>query len=1145
MFYICDERQNVSSEAQKLFNQYFSSSRKRQDIIERLLTDILDKIQLYFGRLQIKGEISNEIWPRIFGSNLKLCCYLTDYFPENPQIREIFEATNLSEYTKVGHGQFNKSITPFLRSSIYQFLTTSLLLNFDTPTINVIDIYKTETNVDCQIELIKLISELLNQNKVDHTKLQEAILSSLLNYEFPEKIGMMDLILQVKENDFLSKFVTPALQLKIFVLSESYFDIFTRTNIPEMKDLLVEAFITAISSTNNSFLTTCSLAKFSVISEDDRINEPLFESNDQRIPYFLKYIGKERSIEWLRRRKTITTRSLLTFINNFGENSIREVYKTINDIPIITENEILRIMSQANDNEDESMDDFIVKRQKKKKNKKNPQKVTNVSIVPKKKKESWGEKWRRRNQTNFDDDEDSDDEADILLLRNQEEEENESDIIHKTVEKSETNDSSSQAGDTKPDFNDESFLKFFVKFANQDDVKSYAKSTPNLIKIIKNWQKPLEILRIPEIKEKIFEILEEDFSLSQKILNIFENDEEVKEYIQEMATEALESGKAVDKSVFNHIQTSDEMIEQFILSDQIESITPDHPLLEQCVKYINDHLATHDPIDLAERAFDLIEKGEVKPKSFGQKVTKYPEFYCELWSFCGFDKFDLHDVCLLLDSIILKKMPWIDCFIYLRTVNWMSVPSTLQNFIMNNPLMYDVAHEMELLYALSCISAATSIKCDANSDAISIIASMRCPPRKIVSEDPDIIDHQIEWHQIRVQTSDLKIENPDYHSLRRCVVYLKQNLPVLSTFEPLIPYLERSLRKANHFTYFLVCKILNLVKDACKSLNNLNLIAKQMIELSVKFAPFPLIIQEEISGAFEVFKLIGKEEFQKMILNSSSCFTHKNANHLMTLISPLFVYFNAWDLVESKINGKLDLSLTISWIFVSNLIVLMPDEKKSQLSLSLSHDLMKILSKIEYKSSEFELLVTTFPNTSNSWLNTQEITIKKEILNYAAKVITPRLFKKLQTKLVQTRMEKISYRFNQSNNSIKALYQDEKNAVPISLEIILPDSYPFGNVTVKVDFGNDTLSDKCYHEVLSELRKLETISGAIRAWYSFVIHQVLENSPCIICLSYFDRGVAPSMQCSSCHNEFHAHCLKQWFARCAEKTCPMCGSKWK
>lgn len=1141
-FYMHDENNNVTTQACKLFDQHFSNSRTRNEIISAIASEVLDKVQLYFGRLQIKGEINAENWPRIFGTNLKICVFLNQNLKENTEIRKVFEAMNLSEYIKVGHGTFAKNISPFFRLAIYDFYQEALACGYDIPEINIIQLISTETNLNCQISLFSLLSEFIKKGSVDISQLKTALLEHLMNFEFPDQIGVVEFVLSLNDNEFLTKFMNSALQLKIIGISQIYFDIFTSSDNEVIESNLVTAFITAISTTSSNFLSTCSLSSFSVIANNERIFEPIYESNDQRIPGFLKFIGKEHAVEWLKRRKNITSRSLLTFIKQFGEETVRSIYPSINNIPLITESEILKELRRSqNENDENEMDSFVLKRNKKKKNKKNRQAKIESEIRPrarKQKKEKWGDKWKKRKQAVDDEDDDANDAYDEEFF---EEEDNQ--IVHRTV--SETNTESSQSQVSKFDFNDENFLKFFVLYANEEDVKNFSTNVENIVKIMQIWNRDLSVFKIKQIKDQVIDILEEDFSLSQKILEIFGNDEEVEDSVQAMASEFLVSGRKVDKSVFNHIQCSDEMIESFVMSDQIVSITPDHPLLEGCIKFIVDHIPTLDPIDLAGRAYDIVDRAEVNVKEFGYKVTKYPEFYCEFWSYVGFDQFDIHDVCLLLNSIIIKKMPWIDVFIYMRSVNWMSVPSHLWHFVENNPLMYDVAHEMELEYALACISAATKIKCDSSSDSLSVKVSMSEPPRKIASNDPDVIDALIEWHKIRIPTPDLRIEQPDYHDLKRTIVYLKQKIPILSTFEPIFPFLSRALKKISNMHYFLVMKILNIIKDAAKKITNVSLIAKQMIEQTVRFSPFPTIVSDEVEGAFKILKLLSKQEFNEIIISCADSFTHKNASHIMTFVAPLIVYFQSFELIESKLNSKLDTTQINAWPFITSCMALMPGDRRSQISESIAYDIIKILPRIQMNSPEFETIISTFPNTANAWMNGQDMERRKEVYGFTARVITPRLFKKMQKRLLSQRIEKIAYRFNPQTNTIKAMYQDNEDKIPVYLEITLPESYPFGNISIKCEFGNEEISRLCMHEVMNTLRKTESVNEAIVSWYTFVVKQVLESSPCIICFSYFSEGVAPSMRCSVCRNEFHKHCLKQWFAKSIDKTCPVCGARWK
>ena len=159
---------------------------------------------------------------------------------------------------------------------------------------------------------------------------------------------------------------------------------------------------------------------------------------------------------------------------------------------------------------------------------------------------------------------------------------------------------------------------------------------------------------------------------------------------------------------------------------------------------------------------------------------------------------------------------------------------------------------------------------------------------------------------------------------------------------------------------------------------------------------------------------------------------------------------------------------------------------------------------------------------------------------------TPKVFDKVAKILKRISIRGVTIQTNARNMSVKATYIEDETSVPISMELKLPNIYPFKQIDITTDFGNIAMSKKCDHLVHSAIVSREALDAGIFAWHDFIVKEMQEKEPCTICYSFLDDNQkVPKVKCATCGQRFHGSCLSKWFAHCLQPTCPYCASPWK
>ena len=776
---------------------------------------------------------------------------------------------------------------------------------------------------------------------------------------------------------------------------------------------------------------------------------------------------------------------------------------------------------KKNQNEENSQ-----KKQKKRKGKNRQQVVNEPEENPKKnKKKSKKQKRKEREQQKAN------------------EKENESENENENEEQSNEED---QEDPNVLDFDDPESLESFLGKATKESIEEVAEySADGLYKLIKHKTGSLDIFKSDKVHQHCSDLLQRDFSLYKKILNIFPDDSELKEEIIGIASDLIEQGEEVDGDIFNMLDISDQLVEQFVFSKGFDDIDENHPLVNQSVDFINKNMDNFDLLDLADAASILVEQAGIDVSVFKYKYKEYPEFYMRLWEVLGFEKIDEIEFCQLLDYFIVSKMKWIDAYMYTRKIDWNSIPSSIGSYIKVNPNLFETAAENSFLYALTYIIHATERKVKSD-DSLIIRASLSAPPKKLKSIDPDIIDLQIEWHQIRIPTPNFASE-ADIHSLKRTLVYLKQNIPVLSTFDPIIPFIVNALSNKNvsRISFFIVLNILSLIADAAKDYLNLAEILNLLIPLITQYSPFPTVIREELESALRLFNLMEKDEFCSVVLNNLNEFTGPQTNHITKIFLPMFSHFDIWDdIVSLKIGDKLDLTNGNTWIFLNYCLQEMPLHSREKIITIIKDDINKSLTSMDYNSIEFEETLYSLPVYANKWFTMMDKASQTELRNFIISHSSQHIFKKLTNSILKYHIDQIKFNINKKYSKISVSYKEDQFTGSLTLTISIPKDYPLSLPTFEVNFGREDKEKESQQLVENTFHLSQSIDQSIMSWVSFVINMVEDSSPCIVCFAYINNGSIPSKMCSHCNQRFHESCLKQWFSHHKNKTCPYCNLKW-
>lgn len=696
------------------------------------------------------------------------------------------------------------------------------------------------------------------------------------------------------------------------------------------------------------------------------------------------------------------------------------------------------------------------------------------------------------------------------------------------------------------DAGSDDFVAFLQRFIEPNEVATVVVQFPEHIpRLLREWKRDFGLLRCDALKAIAVELLEKEISLTSVIAQIFSDDEEVDDAIQAVANNAGDNKEQIDPSVFEYFEPDLRFLKRYLMSSAAASLTKDHPLVPKIIEVIPQLADKKAPIPLANALIAFVEGVGLNPLDIQIDEVKHPELFLEYWKKFGFERVDSLVFCRFLQSYLEARIPWITVFLYIKEVDWKYVPQKLWEYVGENPQLAKIAHEHQMLIALACICAANDLKLsDLPFDRLTLQAMPHLKPPAVQSDDILIQIMQMEWNNMRPKPP--LFDDPDVEmTLRQTVVYLRFHLPTLLVFDPIYDLLLRGLENANRLTFFYCIRIFSMICQASKNVP-VAMMMRKMVPYLVKFAPFIQAVENELVCAFRVSAFLSVEEFTSIVIDSAPLFASSVSTQLIRVLIPLFQYFNSWDLIKTNLNGALDIKNPRNWNLITNCLFEMPCQKRIEILPHFSKRVSEMLDTLKPLDREFELLVIAFPFAAQKWYGALEDEDKKKIVRkYMEKSGTVKAFKSVVKHILRMKLQGTTVKSNQQRLTIDVIFKEDVAAMPITLEMRLPEIYPLEPMSIHSDIGDTQMSSLCDSKVIAAMKGSQSVEEGVRTWHAFVIARVLDSAPCTICYSYFDSKMQiPQIHCVTCDNAFHKTCLSKWFEKCHRPTCPYCACPW-
>jgi len=269
---------------------------------------------------------------------------------------------------------------------------------------------------------------------------------------------------------------------------------------------------------------------------------------------------------------------------------------------------------------------------------------------------------------------------------------------------------------------------------------------------------------------------------------------------------------------------------------------------------------------------------------------------------------------------------------------------------------------------------------------------------------------------------------------------------------------------------------------------------------------------------------------------------------LARAITPLFSFFNSWDLVFQKYthSPQLDFLNFNCWAPITTCLSLIPLKKRDMFLTEFSDVLKrtKILNSLDYNSVNFQTLITAFPTSAMNWYSSLDNKISQTVLKAIHNGGMVSVFKKIVKAATNLNLESSKISFDLESHTISAIYQEDESSVPVKLNLFFPNNYPFAQVKVVCEFGDE--GEICAHKVSAAIISQQSPLAGILQWHKFVISRLKDAEPCTVCYSYLSEDMKkPTVACPVCGQKFHSKCLSKWFSKSLKPTCPYCASPWE
>lgn len=673
---------------------------------------------------------------------------------------------------------------------------------------------------------------------------------------------------------------------------------------------------------------------------------------------------------------------------------------------------------------------------------------------------------------------------------------------------------------------------------NKREAIDFISKKPELVPdLLRNWTRDFSVFQSREMKLLTPQLLEKDLNLVPIIYQIFPNDRDISQIISSIIQDYLTDQKEIPPIVFDYYDPDESFLQSYLFSPSAALIPPGHSLVPKIFSFIPKLVLFMEPSALAKAVHQFLLQVNYDPTTLELDMDSCSDFVYFLWQMYGFETIPDKMIVMFLESFIQKRIPWIFVFLYIRDVDWHSIPTDIWDYVVSKPELAKLAHDEKNLAALAFICAANELELtDLPDDSFSCLAIPYDTPSSNESDELKKII-LMEWHMLKPQFPEL---NPNIQLvLRQLCSYIAFNLPVIEDFDEVCDIIDTGLRSDNKLTYFLCLRCLSMIADTNAEIP-VEMFTLRLISSIYRFSPLHPTIEAELVSALRIAYNLDFERFTFIVTRIIDF----SSTPLIRFLMPLFQFFNGWDLLDDDLRHNMDLSNANNWNFITTCLLTMPSTKRLALSSRYIEYIPKLLDQLDFKSKEFELLITAFPITAMKWSKELDNETYKKLVK-SLKQTTNHIFKGIVKSILKLKLEGTQIKYNYNNLTLGIIYKEDETSIPIRLDISCPSDYPITQPQIKCDLGDRSLSDVCLERINQSMAIGQTIEVGIKTWHAFVIARVKDADPCTICYSYLDeRKCIPTVQCGTCGNAFHGKCLQKWFEKCHYPTCPYCGTPW-
>ncbi|KAK8884138.1 listerin E3 ubiquitin protein ligase 1 [Tritrichomonas musculus] len=706
-----------------------------------------------------------------------------------------------------------------------------------------------------------------------------------------------------------------------------------------------------------------------------------------------------------------------------------------------------------------------------------------------------------------------------------------------------------------------SLVDFIKLFINPEEVEYVITNMPECLpKLLRTWEKDLTPFKTKGLLDKAGELLDKDLMLIPIFKKIFPDEPSLTQLIDQTTRNHLKNENSdFNPTIFDYFTPSNELLDDIIFSNAISLLKPkDTAIIPLLTNRIIELIPTSDPVELAEIASEFVKVTEIDPISISASPLNHPIFCFNYWDIVGFDMMNQLDFCNMLECYLHKICPFLPVYLYTQNNEWQNdssiFPDELYDFIENHKELAKVAFEMKLVLTLATICFINNLDFSSFEavDSLILLAlpNLKPPPKEEETQEKDDSNNKklvvIEDDLLKTIRCEWNMDVPDFpkeNDLRGAVCYLQHYLPVVENFDLFKQMATTYIGSNDTLEFFFSLRLLSMIYYSNQPFDAKD-IAFKILEQVDHFSPLPSFMVYEVCNAFQIAKFITPDQFNPFILNTIDFLGNsKTSETVSKIIIPIISFFNAWDLVEGRFNGRMNLSNIEYWHFVTSSLKEMPYKRRIDTIPVFTDSLPSLLSSLDIESKEFMMLITTFPSTAMKWSTKLPNSKAQPLYKYMEKEGTLEVFKQMADTASKMKLDSTTITTDYQNKSIKAVYLEDASSIPIVLTISFPKVYPFRRINVSCEFGDE--GENCAYKVFAAIDGHQSIEAGVIAWHQFVTYRLREVEPCTICYSYLSEDMKkPTIACPTCGQKFHGKCLQKWFSQCLKPTCPYCASPW-